>query len=264
MIQTLAIGFGILGGEKIMELSEQRRQTVVDLQSALEENAGLHAQLVVQAREAGVTDERQRMAREIHDTIAQGLTGVITQLEAAGQVRADPDELQRWLGNATRLARESLTEARRSVRALLPGTLEERGLPEAMADVAARWSSMSRVPVKVTTTGTTQALHPEVEVTVLLVAQEALANIAKHAEVSRVGLTLSYMGDVVTVDVRDDGVGFAPGDFNGDRPDSGFGLTAMRQRVEGLSRTLDVESRPGAGTAISASLPAIPVEVGIG
>lgn len=264
VIQTVAIGFGTIGGEKIGELSEQRRQSVVDLQAALAENAGLHAQLVAQAREAGVVDERQRMAREIHDTIAQGLTGVITQLEAAGQVKDDEEELRRRLDNATRLARESLTEARRSVSAVLPVPLENRRLPDAIADVAARWSSLSRVPAEVTTTGTSHVLHPEVEVTVLRVAQEALANIAKHADASRVGVTLSYMGDIVTIDVRDDGVGIAPGSGpNGTRSDTGFGLTAMRQRVEGLSGTLEIESEPGAGTAISASLPAIPAEVAI-
>nr|MDP9494716.1 histidine kinase [Actinomycetota bacterium] len=152
VIQTVAIGFGTIGGEKIAELSEVRRRTVVELQAALEENAGLHAQLLVQAREAGVTDERQRMAREIHDTIAQGLTGIVTQLEAAGQVKDDPAELQRHLDNATRLARESLTEARRSVNAIVPAPLENHGLPEAIADVAARWSSMSNVSAEVVVT----------------------------------------------------------------------------------------------------------------
>lgn len=264
VIQTLAVGFGIMGGEKIGELSEQRRKALVDLQAALEENAGLHAQLVTQAREAGVVDERQRMAREIHDTIAQGLAGVITQLEAAAHVKTDSKELQRRLDNATRLARESLSDARRSVNAVLPAPLENRGLPDAISDVVARWSSLSRVPAEVTTTGTTQSLHPEVEVTMLRVAQEALANIAKHAQASRAGVTLSYMGDVVTIDVRDDGVGFASGSRpNGDRPYTGFGILAMRQRVEGLSGTFEIESEPGRGTAVSASLPAIPAEVAI-
>jgi len=262
VIQTVAIGFGTIGGEKIGELSEQRRQNVVDLQAALEENAGLHAQLVVQAREAGVTDERQRMAREIHDTIAQGLTGVVTQLEAAGQVKHDPAELQRHLDNATRLARESLTEARRSVNAIVPVPLENHGLPEAIADVAARWSSMSNVPAEVIVTGTAHNLHREVEVILLRVAQEALANVARHAAATRVGVTLSYMEDIVTIDVRDNGRGFLPTNLaNGVGTNPGFGLTAMRQRVEGLSGTLEVESTPGVGTAISASLPVIPAEV---
>lgn len=263
VIQSVAVGFGILGGEKLNELSEQRRRALLELESTLEENAGLHAQLVAQAREAGVNDERQRMAREIHDTIAQGLTGIITQLEAAGQVRSDPDQLQRRLDNAVRLARESLAEARRSVRAVVPVPLEDRSLPDAITHVTERWSSLTHVPAEVVTTGTAHALHPEVEVTVLRVTQEALANIAKHATATRVGVTLSYMGELVTVDVRDDGVGFEPTAASNGHG-SGFGLTAMRQRVEGLSGTLEIESESGRGTAISASLPAIPVGESIG
>ncbi len=258
VIQTVAVGFGILGGEKISELSEQRRRALLELESTLEENAGLHAQLVAQAREAGVNDERQRMAREIHDTIAQGLTGIITQLEAAGQVRSDPGQVQRRLDNAVRLARESLAEARRSVRAGLPESLEDRSLPDAITHVTERWSSLTHVPAEVVTTGIAHGLRPEVEVTLLRVTQEALANVGKHARANRVGVNLSYMGELVTVDVRDDGVGFEPkASSNGHA--SGFGLTAMRQRVEGLAGTLEIESEPGRGTAISASLPAIPV-----
>ena len=84
------------------EQSEQRRLAVARLEAALEENAGLHAQLLAQAREAGVLDERQRMAAEIHDTIAQGLTGIVTQLEAAEQARDRPEAWQRHVGNADR------------------------------------------------------------------------------------------------------------------------------------------------------------------
>jgi signal transduction histidine kinase len=260
VIQTVAVGFGIIGGEKLSELSEQRRRSLLELEAALEENAGLHAQLVSQAREAGIHDERQRIAGEIHDTIAQGLTGVITQLEAAARFKGDPVELQRRLDNATELARASLAEARRSMRAILPAPLEDRRLPEALADETARWSSLSQVPVEMVTTGDAQGLHPEVEVTMLRVVQEALANVAKHAAASRVGVTLSYMGDVVTVDVRDNGAGFQPGsEVNGAGGDSGFGLTAMRQRVERLAGTLEIESEPGGGTAVSATLPAIPL-----
>jgi len=171
------------------------------------ENTGLQAQLLVQAREAGAGDERQRMAREIHDTLAQGLTGIITQLEAAQQTPNDA-ERERRIDNAKRLARHSLAEARRSVQALRPQALENSRLPEALADEVARWSVTSGVAGEVKTTGDARALHPEVEVTLLRVAQEALANVAKHAGASRAGVTLSYMEDVVSLDVRDDGVGF--------------------------------------------------------
>ena len=208
VIQTLAIGGGGILGERMAEQSEQRRLAVARLETALEENAGLHAQLLTQAREAGVLDERQRMAGEIHDTIAQGLTGIVTQLEAAEQARDRPEAWQRHVRNAIGLARESLSEARRSVEGSRPEHLETARLPEALADVAREWSELNGVPVEVVTTGDVQPLHPEVEVALLRTAQEALANVAKHANASRAGLTLSYMGDVVTLDVRDDGVGF--------------------------------------------------------
>lgn len=136
------------------------------------------------------------MAREIHDTIAQGLTGIVTQLEAAQQT-GNEAERERRIDNAKRLARDSLAEARRSVQALRPQALENSRLPEALADEVARWSVTSGVAGEVETTGEARALHPEVEVTLLRVAQEALANVAKHAGASRAGVTLSYMEDVV-------------------------------------------------------------------
>ena len=224
------------------------------------ENAGLQAQLLTQAREAGVLEERQRLAREIHDTLAQGLTGIITQLEAA-QRTSDDGEHNRRIGDAKQLARDSLTEARRSVQALKPGALEGARLPEALAEEAARWSAISGVAADVTTTGQARPLHPEVEVTLLRVAQEALANVAKHASASRAAVTLSYMEDVVTLDVLDDGRGFdVDGGSSSPRGDgSGFGLTAMRQRVQRLDGQLEIESEDGGGTAVSASVPAIPL-----
>src|SRR6202012_5667595 len=227
------------------------------LEATIAETPGLQAQLLVQAREAGAGDERQRLAREIHDTLAQGLTGIITQLEAAQQTRAEA-ERERRITNAKRLARDSLAEARRSVQALRPQALEDARLPEALAAEGARWSATSGVTAEVEVTGEARPLHPEVEVTLLRVAQEALANVAKHARASRAGVTLAYIGDVVTLDVRDDGAGFAPG--NGASPSGGgFGLIAMRQRVQRLAGQLEVESEPGTGTAISASVPAIPL-----
>jgi signal transduction histidine kinase len=106
----------------------------------------------------------------------------------------------------------------------------------------------------VSVTGDTRALHPEVEATVVRIAQEALSNSAKHAGASRVGVTLSYMDDQVALDIRDDGVGF---DAAQDAGDGRFGLMSMRQRVARLGGDLEVESAIGAGTAISATLPAI-------
>jgi signal transduction histidine kinase len=274
--------------QTIEELSEANRK----LAATLAENAGLHQQLLTQAREAGVLDERQRMAREIHDTLAQSLTGIITQLQAAEQAGlADPSSQdgrqpaawRRHVQAATTLARESLGEARRSVHALRPEPLETARLGDALTAVASRWSALHGIAVQVTTTGTVRPLQPDTEVALLRTAQEALANVARHAKASRVGLTLSYMEQEVALDVRDDGRGFDPAQVRGSVADSGgaasrvagqdadetpgrataaglpggggFGLIAMRQRIEGLNGTLQVESEPGSGTAISACVP---------
>ena len=261
--------------ELLAELSEANDK----LAATLRENAGLQAQLVAQAREAGVADERQRMAREIHDTIAQGLAGIITQLQAAERAeQAGPDsERRRHLTAAAELARESLTEARRAVRELRPEALEPGKLEDALRHVAGRWERLHQVPVSVTSTGPPRPLDPQSEVVLLRVAQEALANVAKHAHASRVGLTLSYMSDLVTLDIRDDGVGFAtpgvPSQIempvgrslgNGASTDPSarsagdghFGLTGMRERADGIGGTVEIESEPGGGTAISVSVPA--------
>ena len=244
-------------GRTLDELRESNRR----LEAALAENVGLHQQLVTQAREAGVLDERQRMAREIHDTLAQGLTGIITQLQAAEHAAGEPAEWRKHFAAATRLARESLSEARRSVDALRSEQLEKASLSEALAGAAARWSALTGVPATVTTTGTERPLRQEAEAALLRTAQEALANVAKHAQATRVGVTLSYMDHEVALDVRDDGRGLpARVDPSGSGPPrkGGFGLVAMRQRIEGLAGTLQVESEPGAGTGISVCIPAAP------
>ena len=255
VIQTLAIGGGTVVGAKMTEQNEQRRRTLSDLEAAVAENQALQAQLLTQAREAGVHDERQRIAGEIHDTLAQGLTGIITQLEAAEQSADRPAQWRRHIANASQLAREGLSEARRSVGAMRPEALEKAPLLNAIRDVVEQWSRMHGIPVVVATTGTARQLHPEIEVALLRTAQEALANVAKHANASTVWLTVSYMEDVVTLDVRDDGTGFQPG--SAAASDGGFGLAGMRRRVSRVAGILEIESEPGSGTAISASVPAV-------
>ncbi|MFI0421472.1 sensor histidine kinase [Spongiactinospora sp. 9N601] len=245
-----AVALFSFAGEITTERSAERKRMVAQLEAAMRENAGLQAQLLVQAREAGVLDERQRMAAEIHDTLAQGLTGIITQLQAAKRA----EDWHRPVDNAIRLARESLAEARRSVHAVGPGRLEAALLSQALKDVVTEWGELNGVRADFTLTGAVRPMHPEVEETLLRTAQEALANAAKHAGASRVGVTLSYMEDMISLDVRDDGTGFDPERV---RDGGGFGLTAMRKRVARLAGTLDIESEPGAGTAISAGVPAV-------
>ncbi len=239
----------------------EAREANARLAAALAENAALQERLVEQARAAGVLDERARMAREIHDTLAQSLTGIVTQLQAAEHAADDPAAWRRHHAAATSLARESLTEARRSVNELRPEPLETGRLADAITEVAAKWSARHSIPAQVTVTGEPRTMRPEAEVALLRVAQEALANVAKHAgTATRVGLTLSYMDRQVALDVRDDGRGFDYPTTQVER-DGGFGLVAMRQRIEALSGTLQIESEVGGGTGISACLPAEAPEV---
>ncbi|WP_433345141.1 sensor histidine kinase [Microtetraspora malaysiensis] len=238
----------------------EAREANERLAAALAENAALQERLVEQARAAGVLDERARMAREIHDTLAQGLTGIVTQLQAAEHAADDPAVWRRHHTAATALARESLTEARRSVNELRPEPLETGRLADAITEVAAKWSARHSIPAQVTVTGETRTMRPDAEVALLRIAQEALANVAKHAgTATRVGLTLSYMDQQVALDVRDDGRGFDPTARR--EHDGGFGLVAMRQRIAALSGTLQIESEVGGGTGISACLPAEAPEV---
>ncbi|MEU9832711.1 sensor histidine kinase [Streptosporangium sp. NPDC048047] len=261
LLVASAIG---LVGQAVREQNENRKVMIARLREAgaeltalAEENASLQARLLTSAREAGVLAERQRMAREIHDTVAQGLAAVITQLEAADAVIGDASAVRARLDTVRALARESLNDARRSVQALRPAPLDEAQLVAALHDVAGKWSRAAGVPVSVSVTGDPRPLHPEVEITLLRVAQEALTNVGKHASATRVGLTLSYMEDVAVLDVRDDGSGFVPGATDPSQM-SGFGLIAMRQRIIRLAGAFEVETAPGQGTGISATVPAIP------
>ena len=222
---------------------------VAAVQRALDENAALHAQLLVQAREAGVADERRRLAAEIHDTIAQGLTGIIAQLQV---VAGAPDlaTARTHLESAAALARHSLGEARRSVHNLAPVELAAAGLPEALHKTVAEWGERTGVRAEFTVTGTAETLHEEVSATLLRIAQEALSNAARHARASRLGLTLSFMGDEVSLDIRDDGIGFDPAAVPARTRAGGFGLDGMRARAERIAGTLTVESEPGHRRAV--------------
>jgi signal transduction histidine kinase len=252
---TIVIGL-VLGTNAVSEQNKQRGRVIAELNEAnerlavaLKENAGLHAQLLEQAREAGAQDERTRLAGEIHDTLAQTLTGIVTQLEAAGRVSGDAQ--RRHLDQAQGLARSGLREARRSVRALRPEQLEHADLTAAIGELADEWTRSSGLPVRVEATGTVRPLPAATEDAVFRVAQEALTNVAKHAQASTVWLTLTYLDDVLLLDVRDDGTG-----WNGAARDGGFGLDGMRTRLSRVGGALAIESAPGDGTAISASVPA--------
>src|SRR5215210_4668636 len=244
--------------------STVRACLTVEAQVALAlENLRLVEEARRAGRQAGVLRERQRMAHEIHDTLAQGFTSIVMNLEAAeGVIPSNLNRAQHHLDQARLTARESLTEARRLVWALRPEPLESASLPEALQRLVGRWSEESGISAGVTTTGTPCPLPSEVEAMLFRVSQEALNNARKHARgASRVALTLSYMGETVALDVRDDGAGFDPAREFGktrNRESGGFGLKGMRERVEGVGGILSVESAPGEGSTLTVELPAVP------
>ncbi|MEU6200195.1 sensor histidine kinase [Streptomyces sp. NPDC047061] len=256
---ALQVGIAHLN-EQEKQRSRERTETIAALRQALDENAALHAQLLVQAREAGVADERRRLAAEIHDTIAQGLAGIIAQLQVVTNT-PEPKVAEEHVGRALALARHSLGEARRSVHNLAPVALEHDGLPEALRKTVAEWGERTAIRAEFTLTGTAEHLHEEVAATLLRIAQEALSNAARHARASRVGVTLSYLGDFpggeVILDIRDDGTGFDPLAVPARSRVGGFGMDGMRARAERIAGSLTVESEPGLGTALSARVPLV-------
>lgn len=244
-----ALGAIILGVwiTAIIGQSTRRRQLIEQLEAT-------QAELVAAERRAGILEERQRLARDIHDTLAQGFTSIVMHLEAADQALPDDlDTLQKHLDRARGTARTSLEQARRVVHALRPHSLDQRSLPDAIERTAVRWREETGIPLTTTTTGDPIPLHPDIEVTLLRAAQEALANIRKHAQATDVRLTLSYMADVVVLDVQDNGVAFAGAATS--PLSGGYGLQAMRERAEQCGGSVTLESEPGEGTTVVVSIP---------
>ncbi len=243
----MVIAIGVWMRQTIAQ-SLGRRALIAELTAAREE-------LAAAEREAAVAEERARLAREIHDTLAQGFASVVTHLEAADAcLGTDEGRARRDLRTAAEVARASLAEARTMLWALRPEAIATAGLPAAIERVAAAAGGAGGPVVEVTVSGSPRALHPEVEVTLLRAAQEALANARRHAAASHVAVTLTYFADEVSLDIADDGRGFDPA---GAGRSGGMGLLGMRERVEGLEGRLAIESAPGEGTAVAVTLPAI-------
>ncbi len=209
-----------------------------------------NAQLLAQTRETAMLEERTRLARDIHDTLAQGLTGIVVQLGAAQRALAvAPDESREHLALAQRMARESLAEARRSVWNLRAPALDRGDLVDALRSVAVRPLG-SDVAVTFELTGEPWPLTSAIESTLLRVAQEALANVARHSQATEARLALIYTADNVQLRLSDNGVGFDPQAETEDGitpgPWGGFGLIGMRERVAALGGSLMLSSLDGA------------------
>lgn len=251
----------VRGYEALHRESEQRRLLIAELTATRNDLA--HAE-----RAAGVLAERERLAREIHDTLAQGLSSIQLLLRAAERtIHSDPDTARQQVVTAREAAVANLAEARRFVHDWTPPDLESGSLRHALEQLCQRTTASSGIPVDLTVSGTVVPLPTGHEVALLRVAQQAVANAIQHADAHRIHLTLSYMDTEIVLDAVDDGRGFdsahrgAMPTPNGTRDGSdghsarGFGLAAMRARAAALHGTLAIESASGHGTAVAVTLP---------
>jgi len=198
-----------------------------------------------------VLAERGRFAREIHDSLAQGLTSISLQLECVrGEVDSDPDKARHHLENARSLVRDSLREARRTVWNLRPLALGEADLATALQRFATELTRDGKLAAHQEIEGTPRPLPAECENTLLRIGQEALTNAVRYSAAGRIVVRLRYGSDWVALSVRDDGQGFDVAD----RVGKGFGLTGMHERVAALGGSLSIDSKPGEGTEVSATL----------
>lgn len=248
------VGLGILvliivSLRAITDQSTRRQQLVESLEATRQELAQME-------RRAGTLAERQRLSGDIHDTVAQGFASIVTLLEAtrvalkSGSPRAaDHVEL------ALQAARDGLDETRRVVWALRPEPLERGSLGDAIGRIAARLGQETGIAARAVVTGQARPLAAELEVTLLRAAQEAVANVRRHARARQVVLTLSYLDDVVLLDACDDGVGFDPEALQVEAGRAGLGLVGMRERVDALRGSLTIESSPGQGSTLRLELP---------
>jgi signal transduction histidine kinase len=217
------------------------------LQRSLVERRRLERALV-----SAVTRERNRIAREIHDTIAQALTGVVVQLRSADLAAADGslDEARQHLRHAVELARDGLGEARRSVRGLRQSALDESDLCTAAARLLDRTTQQTSVEPVFVVKGEPRQLASDAEAGILRMIQEGLTNALRHADATRFGVELMFDRRAVRLTLRDDGRGFDPV-----KTHEGFGLIGIKERVAALRGRLSIASAVGHGTTIVVVLP---------
>ncbi|HSK99786.1 MAG TPA: GAF domain-containing sensor histidine kinase [Rubrobacteraceae bacterium] len=224
--------------------------TVGDLLSIAVERA----RLADRSARLGAAEERNRLAREIHDTLAQGLTATALQLESAEALLGadpDPEHVRQPLHRALSLTKTNLEEARRSVLDLRAAPLEGRPLPEALRVLAERWEEETGKAARLKVVNGSRPLPPRVEAALYRICQEALTNVVRHAGADRVTVRLVATPGAVRLAVEDDGAGFDPTGV----PSGRHGLLGMRERAAMLGGAFEVESSPGEGTRIEATVP---------
>ena len=248
MVFSLLLGLWV---SRVLYQSAHRADLIQELERT-------RADLAVVERERGVLAERERLAREVHDTLAQGYTSIVVLSQtAAAQLDSDVEAARERLAMIEEVARDNLGEARAMVAAFAPVALEDSTLAEALERLADRFGRETGLAVRLDTAALTGevALRRDEEVVLLRGAQEALTNVRRHADARSVVVRLSVTGEgdrrQVSVHVEDDGVGFDP------RSSSGAGLDGLRGRVAQVGGAVDVASAPGEGTRVTLRVPAV-------
>jgi signal transduction histidine kinase len=238
---TVAFG-GYIG--RIITQSDERASLIAQLEAT-------RAELADVSRQAGMMAERQRLAGEIHDTLAQGFSSILMLIQAAeAQLELSPVTARGQLSLAAQTARENLAEARTLVGGLASAQLQAGTLEEALRRITQRAGAELGIRASFSVDGTGRRLPAATEVVLLRTGQEALANVRKHAAAQSVAVRLCYAADSVRLDVTDDGAGFDPALVNG-----GYGLSGMRARVDEAGGTVAVRSARAQGTSVQVEVP---------
>jgi signal transduction histidine kinase len=243
LVIALPLGLWIA---RIIRQSHQRAALISELEAT-------RVELATVSRAAGALTERERLAREIHDTLAQGFTSVLLLLEAAEtSLESDPTAARRHLDRARETVRENLAEARALVAELTPPDLSRTSLPDALQRIVERAGAEPSLLVVLSVTGAPYGLPTETEVALLRAAQEALTNVRRHSGANRADVMLEYRAEGVRLRVCDDGRG-----FDSTRPNGhGYGLAGMRARAEQIGGLVCIDTAPGRGVEVLVDVPA--------
>ena len=228
-------------------LAERERQQLTRLEAA-HQRLRRHADTVEQL---AISHERNRLARDLHDTLAHSLSALVVQLEALRSLMGhDPQAAQELLGDVSEQARQGLDESRQAIQALRSGPVETLGLTDALRDMLQSFQARTGVLTDLAVAGQAQDLTPVEAQSLYRIAEEALSNVERHARAGQVNLRLEYGADSTDLILRDDGVGFDASEVDLDR----YGLTGMRERAAIIDAKLEVSSNPGGGTEVWCSL----------
>lgn len=248
IVTAIVCGLGLSQLVYMMRLSEEigrRGRVIAELERTRAELAQAH-------HDAGVMSERERLSRDIHDTLAQGFTSVLMLIQAARSALPPGPDLAvvgERLELAAEVARSNVREAQALVAATVPADLDDVSLETGIRGLIERLTQETGVNCHLETAGPVRAMAPATQVIMLRTAQESLANVRKHAQASEVRVRLCFRAQTVLLEVTDDGLGFGP-----DRP-SGFGLRGMRKRAWQADGAAEIISAPGAGTTVRVEIP---------